>query len=64
MSKPKYYTVSEVMEVFRVKKRETILRWIHSGKLEAIKAGNKYLIHQKALDLYHGANVVIGSPPC
>ena len=61
--KHKYYDVNDLMEIYKVKKRDTILKKIHSGEIEAIKTGNRYLIHESALKNYHKANLVVPAPP-
>ena len=40
-----YYTVKEVSEMLGVCDK-TIQRWIHAGKLEAVKIGREYRIEK------------------
>lgn len=40
--KPIYYTVEEVKDILKVS-IETVRRYVRSGKLPAIKLGNKYI---------------------
>lgn len=49
-TKPTYYTVQDVMELFGVK-RLTVYRWIDSGKLKAIKTpgGRQWRIPKDAV---------------
>ena len=44
--KPTYYTVEEVKDILRVS-LETVRRYVRSGKLPAIKLGNKYIRIEK-----------------
>lgn len=42
------YTVDEVAEIIH-KTRDTVLRYIHSGKLKAQKVGRPYYVTETAL---------------
>lgn len=44
--KPVYYTVEEVKDILKVS-LETVRRYVRSGKLPAIKLGNKYIRIEK-----------------
>jgi excisionase family DNA binding protein len=44
--KPIYYTVEEVKDILKVS-LETVRRYVRSGKLPAIKLGNKYIRIEK-----------------
>ncbi len=48
MTDLKLYTTQETANILRVH-RNTIMNYIHSGKLEAIKAGRKYLISESEI---------------
>ncbi len=45
------YTVNEVMEILHYK-RNTILRYIKSGKLRAVLIGNQYRIRKEDLESF------------
>jgi excisionase family DNA binding protein len=45
--KPVYYTVEEVKDILKVS-LETVRRYVRSGKLPAIKLGNKYIRIEKS----------------
>lgn len=44
--KPVYYTVEEVKDILKVS-LETVRRYVRSGRLPAIKLGNKYIRIEK-----------------
>lgn len=44
-----YYTCNEVAKMFRVTHR-SVLKWITTGKLSAIRAGRDYRIPKEAVD--------------
>jgi len=47
----KYYTVQEVADLLKLH-WQSVLTYIKSGRLEAIKLGKGYRISQKALDSF------------
>jgi len=46
-----YYTIEEVAKMLRVAYM-TVFRWIHSGKLEALKAGKQYRITKAGIERF------------
>lgn len=54
----KYYTVSEISEILKIH-WQTVLRYIKSGKLEAVKLGKGYRISEKALDNFKNQNTTL-----
>jgi len=47
----KYYSIEEVSKLLNVAYL-TVYRWIHSGKLNSVKAGKQYRIKQIELDKF------------
>lgn len=54
-NKMKTYTVNEVEEILKVKKR-TIRSYIASGKLKAAKIGRGYVVQQSDLEKFISEN--------
>lgn len=52
--KPTMYTLSEVADLFRVTK-ESVRRWIRSGKLKASRAGREYKVSRHDLEEFYRA---------
>ena len=46
-----YYSIKEVAEILKVTYL-TVYRWIHAGKLNALKAGKQYRIKKSDLDKF------------
>ncbi len=46
-----YYTCNEVAKMFRVTHR-SVLKWITTGKLAAIRVGRDYRIPEEAVDKF------------
>jgi excisionase family DNA binding protein len=51
MVMPKYYTVQEVADTLQVH-WQSVLNYIKSGKLEAVKLGKGYRISEVALQVF------------
>lgn len=51
MKSNSFYTVEQVAELLQVH-WQTVLNYIKSGKLEAVKLGRGYRISQEALDIF------------
>jgi len=51
MKRGEYYSIEEVAKILKVAYL-TVYRWIHSGKLNALKAGKQHRITKKDLDLF------------
>lgn len=47
---PKIYNTEELRKMFGFKSKTTILRWIKSGKLKALKIGRDYRVTEAALE--------------
>jgi excisionase family DNA binding protein len=47
----KYYTISEIAEIFRIDRR-SVRKLIDQGQIEAIKVLNEYRISQRAIEAY------------
>lgn len=51
MTDEQYYTIEEVAKMLKVVYL-TVYRWIHDGKLSALKAGKQYRIKKEDLDTF------------
>lgn len=51
MVQDQYYSIEEVANTLKVAYL-TVYRWIHSGKLKAVKAGKQYRIEKRSLDKF------------
>lgn len=47
----KYFTIKEIAKLLKVS-YITIFRWIHAGKLIAVKAGKQYRIKESQLNKF------------
>jgi excisionase family DNA binding protein len=44
-------TVEQVMDAARIRKRDTVYRWIKNGKLKAARIGRNWLVRRDDLEL-------------
>jgi len=52
----KFYTPEEIAEMLKTT-RKTIYTWLHSGKLEAFKAGKMWRITREDLEKFLGRSI-------
>ena len=58
--KEEYYSPAEIAAILKIK-TATVYRHIKTGKLQAIKIGNRYRVSAKQFDAYLHRNTVGGS---
>ena len=49
---PKIYSTEDLRKMFGLKSKTTIVRWIRSGKMKALKVGRDYRVTESALEVF------------